>query len=137
MLFYLSRTTAEAYSAYSMFSQNKLKMISSLACTYLLQVGNAETDDYYDYKGLVEFAWSHSVISDQLYERVSNVCDFKLSPRSNECNHVMISVYAQYDKIDIYNIYAPKCNTVKSAQLSTSDSTAEMNAEVITVFDNF
>ncbi|KAL6621204.1 hypothetical protein ACP70R_033636 [Stipagrostis hirtigluma subsp. patula] len=28
-------------------------------------VGNPETDDYYDYTGTFEFAWSHSVISDQ------------------------------------------------------------------------
>ncbi|KAL5222919.1 hypothetical protein ABZP36_027632 [Zizania latifolia] len=92
-------------------------------------VGNAETDDYYDYKGLVEFAWSHSVISDQLYEHVNNVCDFRLSPCSKECYHVMDSVYAQYDMIDIFNVYAPKCNTEESALFSTSDSRAETNSK--------
>uniref|UniRef100_A0A0D3ENB9 Carboxypeptidase n=1 Tax=Oryza barthii TaxID=65489 RepID=A0A0D3ENB9_9ORYZ len=95
----------------------------------ILQVGNAETDDYYDYKGLVEFAWSHSVISDQLYKHVNNVCDFRLSPRSNECNHVMGSIYDQYDMIDIFNVYAPKCNTDDSSLFSTSYSTADMNAK--------
>ncbi|KAK4478351.1 hypothetical protein RD792_017641, partial [Penstemon davidsonii] len=30
-------------------------------------VGNPETNDYFDYKGLLEYAWSHSVISDQDY----------------------------------------------------------------------
>ncbi|KAA8531185.1 hypothetical protein F0562_005901 [Nyssa sinensis] len=28
-------------------------------------VGNPETDDSYDYKGIIEYAWSHSVIPDQ------------------------------------------------------------------------
>uniref|UniRef100_A0ACD5YXR1 Uncharacterized protein n=1 Tax=Avena sativa TaxID=4498 RepID=A0ACD5YXR1_AVESA len=92
-------------------------------------VGNAETNDYYDYKGQVEFAWSHSVISDQLYERVNNVCDFRLSSWTKECRHVMATVYAQYDKIDIYNVYAPKCNTQESGLFSTSDSTPEMNTK--------
>ncbi|KQK04225.1 serine carboxypeptidase-like 26 isoform X2 [Brachypodium distachyon] len=92
-------------------------------------VGNAETNDYYDYKGLVEFAWSHSVISDLLYERVNSICDFRLSSWTKECKHVMASVYTQYDKIDIYNVYAPKCNTEESAQLSTSNSTPDLNAK--------
>lgn len=102
----------------------------------ILQVGNAETDDYYDYKGLVEFAWSHSVISDQLYKHVNNVCDFRLSPRSNECNHVMGYIYDQYDMIDIFNVYAPKCNTDDSSLFSTSYSTADMNAKVTVMLNN-
>ncbi|XP_062209921.1 serine carboxypeptidase-like 26 isoform X2 [Phragmites australis] len=92
-------------------------------------VGNAVTDVYYDENGLVEFAWSHSVISDQLYERVKNVCDFRIHTRTEECAHAMNLVYTQYDKIDIFNVYAPKCNTDESALSSTSDSTVEMNAK--------
>ncbi|XP_066316318.1 serine carboxypeptidase-like 26 [Miscanthus floridulus] len=90
-------------------------------------VGNAETDDYYDYTGIVEFAWSHSVISDQFYERVKNVCDFKLSPTSTECGHVMDLLYHTYNEIDIYNVYAPKCNTDGSA-LSSSSSSSDSSA---------
>ncbi|CAD6231490.1 unnamed protein product [Miscanthus lutarioriparius] len=90
-------------------------------------VGNAETDDYYDYTGIVEFAWSHSVISDQFYERVKNVCDFKLSPTSTECGHVMGLLYHTYNEIDIYNVYAPKCNTDGSA-LSSSSSSSDSSA---------
>ncbi|KAM3707971.1 hypothetical protein ACJW31_02G064400 [Castanea mollissima] len=32
-------------------------------------VGNPGTDDYYDYKGLLEYAWSHTVITDQHYDK--------------------------------------------------------------------
>ncbi|RLM91417.1 serine carboxypeptidase-like 33 isoform X1 [Panicum miliaceum] len=88
-------------------------------------VGNAVTDDYYDEKGLVEFAWSHSVISDQLYQHVKNVCNFRTIFFTGECAHAMNLVYTQYDKIDIYNVYAPKCNTDESALSSSSDSTIE------------
>ena len=76
-----------------------------------LQVGNPETDDYYDTKGLVEYAWSHAVISDQMYEHINQVCNFKLSNWTGDCIVAMSSVYQEYNKIDIYNIYAPKCNT--------------------------
>ena len=31
---------------------------------------NPETDDYYNYKGLPEYAWSHAVKSNQEYEKV-------------------------------------------------------------------
>ncbi|WVZ71274.1 hypothetical protein U9M48_019877 [Paspalum notatum var. saurae] len=88
-------------------------------------VGNAETDDYYDYTGIVEFAWSHSVISDQFYEQVKNVCDFRISPTTKECSHVMNLLYNIYDEIDIYNVYAPKCNTDRSAVSFSFDSTVE------------
>ncbi|KAF8692522.1 hypothetical protein HU200_039623 [Digitaria exilis] len=95
-------------------------------------VGNALTDDYYDEKGLVEFAWSHSVISDSLYKHVTNVCNFKTIFFTGECAHAMSLVYTQYDKIDIYNVYAPKCNTNESAL--SSDSTVEKTAKVFRKF---
>lgn len=112
---------------------------TKFTCVPLIQVGNAETDDYYDYTGMVEFAWSHSVISDQFYERVRNVCDFKLSPTTKECSHVMDLLFNTYDEIDIYNVYAPKCNTDGSALSSSSssfDSTVGKEAKVSEVFNN-
>ncbi|OIV95278.1 hypothetical protein TanjilG_07434 [Lupinus angustifolius] len=35
--------------------------------------GNPETEDYYDNKGLLEYAWSHAVISDQQYNKAKKV----------------------------------------------------------------
>ncbi|OQU86812.1 hypothetical protein SORBI_3003G154400 [Sorghum bicolor] len=92
-------------------------------------VGNAVTDAYYDYKGLLEFAWSHSVISDQLYKHVKTVCTFRTIFLAGECAHAMGLVYTQYDKIDIYNVYAPKCNTAESALSSSSKNTVEKTAK--------
>jgi serine carboxypeptidase-like clade 2 len=83
------------------------------------QVGNPETDDYYDYKGIVEYAWSHSVISDQHYEKVKQVCDFKKSEWSNECNQVMSELFHYYSEIDIYNIYAPACLSNSTSSVTT------------------
>lgn len=79
-----------------------------------LQVGNPETDDYYDSKGIVEYAWSHAVISDQLYRHVNQICNFKLPIWPPECSHAMSSVFGQLQQIDIYNIYAPTCPLKKT-----------------------
>jgi serine carboxypeptidase-like clade 2 len=49
----------------------------------------------------------------------------------------MATVYSQYEKIDIYNVYAPKCNTQESGLFSTSDRKPEMNTQVTTELDNF
>ncbi|KAJ4831809.1 Serine carboxypeptidase-like 26 [Turnera subulata] len=79
-------------------------------------VGNPETNDYYDYKGLLEYAWSHSVVSDQVYYKARQVCDFRVPDWSDACNDVMNRVFERYSEIDIYNLYAPKCliNTTSS-----------------------
>ncbi|KAH9624709.1 hypothetical protein KSS87_015608 [Heliosperma pusillum] len=72
-------------------------------------VGNPLTDDYYDSKGLLDYAWSHSVISDEQYNKAKEVCDFKELAWSKDCNIAMNVVFANYKEIDIYNIYAPIC----------------------------
>jgi len=90
-----------------------------------LQVGNPETDYYYDYKGLLEYAWSHAVISDQQYDKAKQVCDFKQFEWSNECNQAMHEVFQDYSEIDIFNIYAQACrlnSTSSIADHSNSNS---------------
>ncbi|GMP57177.1 hypothetical protein CsSME_00021368 [Camellia sinensis var. sinensis] len=84
-------------------------------------VGNPETNDYYDSKGLLEYAWSHSVISDQEFENAKKVCNFKVSDWSGECNAAMRVVFEKYHEIDIYNIYAPICLLNTSGSDSDSD----------------
>lgn len=89
-----------------------------------MQVGNPETDDSYDYRGILEYAWSHSVISDREYERAKKVCDFKLINWSMECIEAMGVLFGKYREIDIYNIYAPTCllNTSTSSPTFTTSS---------------
>ncbi|XP_068661703.1 serine carboxypeptidase-like 26 [Aristolochia californica] len=79
-------------------------------------VGNPETDDFYDSKGLVDYAWSHTIISDQVYRKVNQVCDFKLLNWTRECSEIMSEVFQQYQEIDIYNVYAPSCLVKKKFQ---------------------
>ncbi|KAK9725082.1 hypothetical protein RND81_05G121300 [Saponaria officinalis] len=81
-------------------------------------VGNPLTDDYYDSKGLLEYAWSHSVISDEQYNKTKDVCDFKELYWSSECTTAMNVVFGKYREIDVYNIYAPICLLNKTSSMS-------------------
>ncbi|KAJ8560473.1 hypothetical protein K7X08_022333 [Anisodus acutangulus] len=90
-------------------------------------VGNPETNDYYDYKGILEYAWSHAILYDSEYQKAKQVCDFKISNWSDACSDAMQVVWDKYGEIDIYNIYSPKClvNTSSSSAsdiVSTNDS---------------
>ncbi|TVU21048.1 hypothetical protein EJB05_30659 [Eragrostis curvula] len=90
-------------------------------------VGNPLTDDYYDSKGLAEYAWSHAVVSDEVYERIKKVCNFKFSNWTDECDKAMSIVFEQYHEIDIYNIYAPRCNLAQSAVAPSFDQALATN----------
>ena len=86
----------------------------------LLQVGNPATNHYYDSKGLAEYAWSHAIVSDEVYSRIKKHCDFKISNWSDGCNAAMDILYGQYQEIDMYNIYAPKCLLNQSSASSAN-----------------
>ncbi|XP_073120573.1 serine carboxypeptidase-like 26 [Henckelia pumila] len=81
-------------------------------------VGNPETNDYFDNKGILEYAWSHAVISDQDYNEAKRVCNFKNDDWSPDCNKAMTVVFDRYKEIDIYNIYAPSCLLNKTSSVA-------------------
>lgn len=81
-------------------------------------MGNPETDDFYDSRGLLEYAWSHAVISNQVYDQASIACDFKHLDWPVDCQKAMNLVFKEYKKIDIYNIYAPTCLKNKTSALA-------------------
>jgi len=41
-------------------------------------VGNPETDEFHDWEGIVDYAWTHAIISDQTYNLIKSICSFKL-----------------------------------------------------------
>lgn len=76
-----------------------------------MQVGNPETSDAEDWKGEVDYAWSHAVISDETHRAISENCDFNSSNTwSNQiCNESVAEMFKQYHKIDIYSLYTSVC----------------------------
>lgn len=88
-----------------------------------MQIGNAVLNDATDQLGMVEYAWSHAIISDELYSAVRRECDsFKEEADGGRpgkgCSPALRAFLGAYDDIDIYSIYTPTCllpNNVSSA----------------------
>ncbi|KAG2573476.1 hypothetical protein PVAP13_7KG255400 [Panicum virgatum] len=77
-------------------------------------IGNAVLNDATDQLGMVEYAWSHAIISDELYSAVRRECDsFKEEADGGRpgkgCSPALRAFLGAYDDIDIYSIYTPTC----------------------------
>ncbi|URE26821.1 Serine carboxypeptidase, partial [Musa troglodytarum] len=71
-------------------------------------------NDATDQLGMVEYAWSHAIISDELYSTVRKECDsFKEEGEggraSKACSPAVRAFLQAYNDIDIYSIYSPIC----------------------------
>ncbi|CAH9133739.1 unnamed protein product [Cuscuta epithymum] len=87
-----------------------------------IMMGNPETNDEEDWRGIVDYAWSHAIISDETYKTVKDNCDFSSSDlwSNKNCGDALDEMYKQYHEIDIYSIYTAKClNSVNSSSQIT------------------
>jgi serine carboxypeptidase-like clade 2 len=75
------------------------------------QLGNPETSYAEDWLGMVDYAWSHAVISDETYKKIRRNCDFNSSDpwKNEECTQGVDEVLKQYNEIDIYSLYTSVC----------------------------
>ncbi|KAB1206299.1 Serine carboxypeptidase-like 35 [Morella rubra] len=74
-------------------------------------IGNAAINDPTDSRGMFEYAWSHAIISDQLYSDIVKECDFESENQTINCATYIKAFLEEYSEIDIYNIYTPVCLT--------------------------
>lgn len=89
--------------------------------------------------GLVDYAWSHAVISDETHKTIKTSCDFNSSnPWQNEdCDQAVDEVLKQYNEIDIYSLYTSVCfastarsNGDQSVQTSTKRSSKMVSFKI-------
>lgn len=90
-------------------------------------IGNAVLNDATDQLGMVEYAWSHAVISDELHAAVTRECDsFKEEADggkpSKACSPAVRAFLGAFDDIDIYSIYTPTCLLSPSSSSSSTTS---------------
>lgn len=72
-----------------------------------------------DSRGMFDYAWSHAIISDQLYYNLVKECDFENENNQTEhCNDHMRAFLQAFSDIDIYGIYAPVCLSSSSSSSS-------------------
>ncbi|XP_057725876.1 serine carboxypeptidase-like 31 [Arachis stenosperma] len=95
-----------------------------------IMLGNPETSDAEDWIGLVDYAWSHAIISDETHKTIKTSCDFNSSDpwRNQDCSEAVDEVLKQYREIDIYSLYTSTCfaSTARSSMARSSSSTTMM-----------
>ncbi|KAJ4976419.1 hypothetical protein NE237_001525 [Protea cynaroides] len=74
-------------------------------------LGNPETSDAHDWRGLVDYAWSHAVISDETHKIIKDTCNFDSNDTwsNDSCSQAVDELLDQYKEIDIYSLYTSVC----------------------------
>jgi serine carboxypeptidase-like clade II len=72
-------------------------------------VGNPETSYAEDWWGMIDYAWSHAVISDETHKLLRTNCEFNSSEDNDVCQKGLDEMFKQYNEIDIYSLYTPTC----------------------------
>lgn len=81
-----------------------------------MQIGNSLLDDETDQRGMIDYAWDHAVISDQVYHDIKTTCNFTEDPVSSECSIKLNEYFAVYRIIDMYSLYSPTCVSNSSSR---------------------
>ncbi|PWA47805.1 serine carboxypeptidase-like 32 [Artemisia annua] len=106
-------------------------------------LGNPETSDAEDWQGMIDYAWSHAVISDQTYKTVRESCDFNSNDTwsNDHCSDAVDEVLENYNKIDMYSLYTSVClgdlanAENKSKQVVFKKSTSKMMPRIMGGYD--
>ncbi|XP_021596893.1 serine carboxypeptidase-like 31 [Manihot esculenta] len=74
-------------------------------------MGNPETSDAEDWTGMVDYAWSHAVISDETHQIIRKSCNFNSNDTwsNDDCNRAVDELFRQYNEIDIFSLYTSIC----------------------------
>lgn len=85
--------------------------IKGIRLATTLQIGNAVINEATDMAGLVDYAWSHAIISDEVHNNIHSSCRFEeeTSNKTEECYNYFKGFMDAYSDIDIYSIYTPVC----------------------------
>ncbi|XP_014494536.1 serine carboxypeptidase-like 40 [Vigna radiata var. radiata] len=75
-------------------------------------IGNAVINEETDSSGLYDFLASHAIISDEA-AYISKACESSSKIASSQCDAAETQVDSNIEYIDLYNIYAPLCNSTK------------------------
>ena len=76
------------------------------------KIGNAVINDWTDSKGMYDFFWTHALISDATADAIDRYCNFSATAAgSDKCDEATSEADEALEDIDIYNIYAPNCQS--------------------------
>ncbi|PKA54982.1 Serine carboxypeptidase-like 34 [Apostasia shenzhenica] len=97
--------------AEKIFDENKRASKEKYINLKGFMLGNAAIDAEADDRGMVDYAYHHGLISDELYKGVKEKCDFNLNDtaQTTACDGLMSSFYDFFNIIDGYSLYTPLC----------------------------
>jgi serine carboxypeptidase-like clade II len=78
-----------------------------------MKIGNAVINDWTDTKGMYDYFWTHALISDETADGINKHCNFTADDSSELCDEAASEASESLRDIDIYNIYAPNCQSSK------------------------
>ncbi|KAF8697794.1 hypothetical protein HU200_035280 [Digitaria exilis] len=87
-------------------------------------IGNPYMDGDTDLWGIVDSAWHHAIISDNLYNDFQKNCNFSLVDLSPECIADLVQYNALDEIIDIYSLYTDRC------ELGYPDSNTSFSVQI-------
>ncbi|KAG7620536.1 Peptidase S10 serine carboxypeptidase [Arabidopsis suecica] len=87
-------------------------------------LGNPDISNPDDWRGWVDYAWSHAVISDETHRNINRLCNFSSDDvwNNDKCNEAIAEVDKQYNEIDIYSLYTSACkgDSAKSSYFASA-----------------
>ncbi|KAH7669227.1 Peptidase S10 serine carboxypeptidase protein [Dioscorea alata] len=86
-------------------------------------LGNALMDDDTDSAGILDYAWHHAIISDEVYQNIKTKCNYSTGVADDDtCDNLMGELLRLYKHLDIYSLYTPACTVSSSTnKISTRD----------------
>ncbi|XP_076883277.1 serine carboxypeptidase 1-like [Bidens hawaiensis] len=100
-------------------SENK-KRNQTIINLRAIAIGNAAIDDNTDNQGMYDYFWTHALNSDETNTAINKYCDYASGNFSSTCEHYQNHGRSVFEKIDVYNIYAPSCDVNSDTQNSGS-----------------
>ncbi|KAE9458530.1 hypothetical protein C3L33_09575, partial [Rhododendron williamsianum] len=109
--------TGESYAghyvpqlAYTILSNNKITNQTVINLKGIA-IGNPYIDDGTTGKGIYDYYWTHALISDETHAGITRHCDFVSGNFSRTCKLYRNQAFVEHGKLDLYDIYAPLCNS--------------------------
>ncbi|KAI8548712.1 hypothetical protein RHMOL_Rhmol07G0295300 [Rhododendron molle] len=109
--------TGESYAghyvpqlAYTILSNNKITNQTVINLKGIA-IGNPYIDDGTTVKGIYDYYWTHALISDETHAGITRHCDFVSGNFSRTCKLYRNQAFVEHGKLDLYDIYAPLCNS--------------------------
>ncbi|KMZ69670.1 hypothetical protein ZOSMA_209G00030 [Zostera marina] len=77
---------------------------------------------------MIDYAWGHAVISDELYAEINSNCNFSNYNRTSSCDIALNKYFEVYNLIDMYSLYTPTCfnSTVTSKPIPLARNNHEI-----------